>query len=325
MKNNLYLLIMVIALVFASCKKESADRTSNLNPVSYRPHMFQSWGSDVLVFDASHPDSTKCYFYQYNYSNHKFEYRNTEDANHPGIPNRYFESIYYTGWPSNVTDPVLIAPSHFDCELGPYIGFYDRNTNENYAYLYDYSTHLPFRKFKFPYWYCSVLDTSAVSIFNGIFGSSLYPGKIDACIIFREEGIILDSSVDTNIRDVDYFFDFDAGTFYSIQFNSDGVRLKNTTYVESDYISTLVTKPYGNMTVNPIDFKLADAAFSVADNNTDANAFYFLDYDAMKYVKLTRDSKPAGGINLVNSDSARFNLVTTTWQPISNLFTGWKF
>lgn len=108
-----------------------------------------------------------------------------------------------------------------------------------------------------------------------------------------------------------FFFDFNANKYL--------IR-RDDVNVEEGYLSDFIKTPKGNMSSHNIDFKLVDAMFIFNWDYRFPNqrAFYFLDYDAQKYILVTRQRNSS-------SVDGKNTLLTTTWQPMSKLFNQWKF
>lgn len=88
-------------------------------------------------------------------------------------------------------------------------------------------------------------------------------------------------------------------------------------------ITDLITAPNGNMDTDPIDWKNADLVFSYQDetNYPGKNIVVFIDLDNNTYASFLRnvEDDPENG-----SNRGRQTLLTTSWQPLADLFVGWK-
>lgn len=89
----------------------------------------------------------------------------------------------------------------------------------------------------------------------------------------------------------------------------------------------LIKKPNGNMDTDPIDWTKADIVFATDDNlksftynGKKVSIIIFIDLDTKTYAKVLRNLED----DVVNgADKGRQTLLTTSWQPLSNLIKGW--
>jgi hypothetical protein len=319
MKIHAIALAALIIGCASACKKDSTDQRTNNLGTTYRPHLFATdFGNsdeEIGVFDASNPQAPKADVFRFNNISGMFEFVATYDSISGDYGNSGFDQTFFRKWPVQVSDPVGADPTFAICGSSGEVGFIDRHSTQDSVYSLNGNKFL---KVIFSRLQCSFPANAPV--FSGVFGSDMYADKIDAYIYILEEGI-LDANPFPNYQPIhtQYYFNFDNATFFCQQY--DFGYFQYTPYTESEKIDKLVTKPAGNMDVNPIDFKLADAAFVVNGQSIQDHDIYFLDYDAMKYVQVRRLLQQS---SLSNSDSARFNLVTISWQPMSSLFTGWR-
>lgn len=148
------------------------------------------------------------------------------------------------------------------------------------------------------------------------------PGKISGMVSFAEA-----YGTTSNTRNA-FYFDLKTQE-YLFQFDSNGPDKFLGGYKITDLIKT----SNGNMEKDPIDWTKADLVFAVdvvRENSTQAQLkynnklavqFFFIDLDTKTYASFVRYAKddPIKG-----ADAGRQALVTTTWQPLSNLFVGWS-
>ncbi|SDL75679.1 hypothetical protein SAMN04487898_12438 [Pedobacter sp. ok626] len=93
-------------------------------------------------------------------------------------------------------------------------------------------------------------------------------------------------------------------------------------FIDGYKISDLVKKPNGNMDADPIDWSKADLIFSfnTTYNGKDVSQIVFVDLNTNTYASFVRNKldDPVNG-----ADKGRQTLLTTQWEPVSNLFEGW--
>lgn len=113
------------------------------------------------------------------------------------------------------------------------------------------------------------------------------------------------------------FFLFDFPTREYVFYNA----AKNV-YIDGNKISGLINKPNGNMDKDPIDWTKADQVLIIPRtvNGKKLNQLVFLDLETNTYASFTRFAE---GDLLNGDDKGRQTLLTTSWQPISNLIQGW--
>ena len=186
-------------------------------------------------------------------------------------------------WPNSVVDPVGTGYNYH---------FLNRINGTN-TYTIEYGTP-------------TLITSTLTADYPFIFPSWQQPNKIEGyALLYELYGVSNGSSY--------FFFDLDGGT-YTI--------LRNSGVVSSDEtIASLVTVPNGTLTSTSIDFTKADAVAFDYDRtsvSSNVNNIYFIDYDAMKYVQISRR-------NDLPAATGRNTLVTPNWVPLSNLISGWKF
>lgn len=95
-------------------------------------------------------------------------------------------------------------------------------------------------------------------------------------------------------------------------------------------LTDLVKKPNGNMDTDPIDWTKADFVFCISYNDAmqsmkynakNVNVLVFVDMDTKTYVILLRNAEDD---TTNGADKGRQTLLTTSWQPLNNLFKGWN-
>ncbi len=95
-------------------------------------------------------------------------------------------------------------------------------------------------------------------------------------------------------------------------------------------LTDLVKKPNGNMDIDPIDWTKADFVFCISYNDAmqsmkyngkNVNVLVFVDMDTKTYVILLRNAEDD---TTNGADKGRQTLLTTSWQPLNNLFKGWN-
>lgn len=95
-------------------------------------------------------------------------------------------------------------------------------------------------------------------------------------------------------------------------------------------ITDLVKKPNGNMDTDPIDWTKADFVVCISYNDAmqfmtyngkNVNVLVFVDMDTKTYVILLRNAEDDA---TNGADKGRQILLTTSWQPLNNLFKGWN-
>ncbi|MEN9447665.1 MAG: hypothetical protein RJA25_955 [Bacteroidota bacterium] len=104
--------------------------------------------------------------------------------------------------------------------------------------------------------------------------------------------------------------------------------LNSSTYapVYGYKITDLIKKPNGNMDTDPIDWTKTDFAFVLniekdfVYNNKKVSLIIFVDMDTKSYVKVLRNLEDDA---TDGADKGRQTLLTTSWQPLSNLIKGW--
>lgn len=121
-----------------------------------------------------------------------------------------------------------------------------------------------------------------------------------------------------NLKTQEFLFDYDKN-------KSGGIY---TGYKITD----LIKKPNGNMDTDPIDWTKADFVFALnytritggisllIYNDKLVTALVFVDMDTKTYAYFLRNTED-DAIN--GGDKGRQTLMTTSWQPLSNLFKGW--
>jgi hypothetical protein len=285
MKNILNALIMIaIVAILFSCKKEQTVKEE-----SYKPRYVRSdYYSDFEIFDTRNTSNVKSYIYEWRNEDSIFKYNRTLDTNTID----YF--AYNIGnllknWPKSLKNPVNIGYSYNTHTL-------DRDVDNKTYFLTGYDEYNK--------------ESTVSSDHTGIPTVWTKKGVIDAYTYVTEK-----YNSDEVGRSV-FFFDLEANKYL--------IRINNNN-VEEASISDFIKIPEGNMATHNIDFTLADAVFSTGgfyslfDTRYPGEAqFYFLDYDAMKYILVTRK------INTTTT-TGKQTLRTTTWQPMSKLFDVWKF
>jgi hypothetical protein len=164
--------------------------------------------------------------------------------------------------------------------------------------------------------------TSTFNKFSGL-GNWATTGTINGCVeVYESYNKTYYNAINNtrnafffNFRTQEYLFDYDindAGRHYT------GYK-----------ITDLVKKPNGNMDTDPIDWTKADFAFDISYgpgytgikyNGKKVTVFVFVDLDTKTYAAFVRNTED-DAIN--GADKARQTLLTTSWQPLSNLFKGW--
>ncbi|MDB5227902.1 MAG: hypothetical protein JWN78_2095 [Bacteroidota bacterium] len=186
-------------------------------------------------------------------------------------------------WPSNVVDPVGTGYSYH---------FLNRINGTN-TYTIDYGSP-------------TLITSTLLTDYPYLFSNWQAPNKIEGYAnVYEVYGVAGGSSY--------FFFDLDAGT-YTLTRNDGIVSVDET-------IASLVTVPNGTLTSTSVDFRKADAVAFDYDRtsvSSNLNNIYFIDYDAMKYVQISRRDDLPDAIG-------RNTLVTPNWVPLTNLISGWKF
>lgn len=246
----------------------------------YKPRYIRgSYTTDFEVFDTRNTSNVKAYLYNWNQTDSIFEYDKSLDSTD------FIYGSLFKKWPITLKDPVNAGGPTFDVHA------MDRDL-ENKTYHFNYFE-------------------------DGIGESTISNDHVGIPNTWTKNGIIDGygysyETYNSSIGATSYFFfDFDNNKYL--------IRTA-VANLEEGNLSDFIKTPKGNMTTHNIDFKLVDAVFIHRwdDRFINESAFYFLDYDAQKYILVTRlrNSTSVDGKNVLR---------TTTWQPMSKLFDVWKF
>lgn len=301
-----FLRILLISTILFSCKKESVEPEVSLKG-KIAPSLSMEKDGEIEFFDLRDVNNPKKAAFNIigTADNFYLQYvksrpigNKTIMANYGNLSINHNKEMYladknWPGWKNIST-------------VGDWLIMNNDNTNQLYPAYQDYddSTEL--------YSYTSFFEDFAT---KPNWGNA---GIINGCAeVYENYNSILSTrnAFYFNFKTQEYLFDYNIN-------NSEGIY---TGYKITD----LIKKPNGNMDTDPIDWTKADFVFTLSYNHSmetltyngkNVTALVFVDMDSQTYAYFLRNAED----DLVNgADKGRQTLMTTTWQPLSNLFKGW--
>lgn len=306
--NTTALLALIILIFISSCKDDTPKPEQNLNG-KIAPSLSMTRDGDIEFYDIRDAENPKKAAFNIigNTDNFYLQYIKSRPIGTKTIATDYGdlsinhnEEMYladknWSNWKSiSVVREWLVMNNDNTTQLYPSYQDYEDSTK-----LYDYEDFFE--------------DYKTI----GNWGNA---GTINGCAEVYER-----YNSPYNTRNA-FYFNFKTQEYL---FQKD-INSSTSPAISGYKITDLVKKPNGNMDTDPIDWTKADFAFVLSYNHTmtkftyngkTVNIFVFVDMDTKTYAAFTRNAEDDATNGANNS---RQNLITTSWQPLSNLIKGWN-